>query len=395
MAASDTFPAAAAIDAVLERAVDSGRIAAVAAGAATADGRVYDAAFGIADPETGAPLTSRSLFRVASMTKAVTSVAVMQLVERGQVSLDAPAASFLPELKDVQVLGGFDDAGQPRLRAPASAPTVHQLLTHTSGFVYEMWNAQIARLRDAGGVPGILTGGPGFLSAPLAFDPGSRWEYGIGTDWLGRLVERVAGERLDRYVARHVLGPLGIDDAAFDLSDEQTARLVAVQQRQGDGSLEPTEFPVGVVDDFASGGAGLVTTAAGYLRFMRALLHRGELDGVRIVGDPSVAEMTRRQIGPLAVEPLHTTDPALSCDVDFFPGSKTSWGLGFLLNEESLPGRRSSGSYGWAGICNSYYWIDPRRAVCGAIFMQLLPFYDPDAVALYADFERAVYSAIA
>jgi methyl acetate hydrolase len=385
----------AGIDAALRGCIDGGALAGCVASAANRDGVFYTRALGQSDRNLDVPLRTDSLFRIASMTKAVTSVAVMQLVERGALSLDDAASDHVSELADARVLEGFGDNGTPRLRAPASAPSVRQLLSHTAGFAYEMWNEDITRFHASTGTPSIFAGGDGFLGAPLASDPGTRWEYSLATDWLGILVERVSGETLDAYLHRNVFEPLGMTDTGFDPNKLGIDRLVAVQHRLDDGTLQQAPQPKpGTRNPFLSGGAGLFSTAADYLRFARMLLRGGELDGARVLAAETVVQMARSHTGALTIDPMPTCDTGSSNDVDFFPGAPKSFGLGFLINDADLNGRRASGSLSWAGLFNSYYWIDVRSGVCGVVLMQLLPFFDAGAVALYDAFERAVYATL-
>jgi CubicO group peptidase (beta-lactamase class C family) len=384
-----------AIDTVLKEAVSRRRVAGVAAAVATRQGVVYEGAFGTADVANGVGLGVDSIFRIASMTKAVTSVAALQLVERGAIRLDDDAAKHVPELGDVRVLERFDAAsGEPVLRPPARPISVRHLLTHTSGFSYEMWSPEVVAYREQTGLPSVMDAGDGFMSAPLLDDPGARWDYSISTDWLGRLVERVSGSNLDDYLRQNVLGPLAMHDSLFELPPEKLGRLATVQQRQADGSLGELPFGPPTPNGFYEGGGGLVSTAGDYLRLLRMLLDGGALDGTRILEERTVQRMGEGHIGDLPLRELRTTNADLSRDVDFFPGVAKTWGLGFLVNTEPLEGRRTAGSLSWAGFFNTYYWIDRTTGVCGTILMQMLPFFDTEALALYDAYERAVYSSV-
>ena len=373
------------IDAVLRQGVEAGDMPGVVALAATPAGPLYAGAFGLA-PDT--------VFRIASMTKIVTCVAAMQLVERGKLALEGPVPAIDPALASPQVLEGFDDAGAPRLR-PARRPiTLRHLLTHTAGFCYETWDANMARYVPASGMPSTTTGRVAALRMPLVFDPGERWEYGINIDWVGRLVEAVSGQSLDAYFRDHLFAPLGMDDTGFVASPAQRARQAFVHQRQADGSLarQPLEPPP--TPEFWAGGGGLLSTGRDYLTFLEMLLHGGSRSGVRILQAETVALMNRNHVGDLACGVVRTQNPARSCDADFFPGAPVRWGLGGMLNMEPGPNGRSAGTVSWAGLFNGYFWLDPVRRVAGVIMTQLLPFADPRAVALYGRFERAVYEAL-
>jgi methyl acetate hydrolase len=382
------------IDDVLKRGVGSGDVPGVVAMAATADGPCYEGAFGVRRLGGAEPMTMDTVFRLASMTKAITCVAAMQLVERGKLTLDGPLPAIDPGLATPQVLTGFEAAGNPRLR-PASRPiTLKHLLTHTAGFCYEQWNPGLARCVAALGMPQMASGKLAALRMPLMFDPGERWEYGINIDWVGRLVEEVSGQKLDAYFAEHITGPLDMADTGFTVSPAQRARQAAVHQRGGDGALTPQPFEVPIAREFLAGGGGLYSTAGDYLTFLQALLHGGSHAGARILDPATVALMGENHIGALPAGTLKTNNPPLTNDVDFFPGQQVRWGLGYMLPLEPGPNGRGAGSVTWAGIYNTYYWLDPKRQVAGVILTQILPFADHRTVALYGAFERTVYDAV-
>lgn len=382
------------IDAVLRRAVDAGEVPGAVAMAATDKGVFYEGAFGTRDLAKGPAMTLDTVFRIASMTKAVTSVAALQLVEQGKLSLDGPVPDIDPALSAPQVLEGFDPSGAPRLR-PARRPiTLRHLLTHTAGFSYEQWDASTARYVKASGMPSTSTGKVASLRLPLAFEPGERWEYGVNIDWVGLLVEAASGQTLDAYVQQHILGPLGMTDTGFATTPGQRARQAGVHQRQADGSLQPQPLETPFTPEFWAGGGGLYSTASDYMTFLRALLHGGAFNGARILRPETVALMGQNQIGPLEAGILKTTAPARSTDVDFFPGASLKWGLATMINAQPGPNGRSAGSLTWAGLFNTHYWIDPARHVVGVIMTQVLPFGDPPAMRLYGQFERAIYDSL-
>ncbi len=347
------------IDQVLREAVDQKKLPGVVAMVADADGVIYQGASGKRDTVKNIPMTVDSIFRIASMTKPITSVAVMQLVESGRLKLDEPVATYLPELSQVQVLEEFDaSTGKAKLRPPKAPPTVRQLLSHTSGFAYEFFDPQLHAYVATGAVPSARQGDDGFLKAPLLFDPGSRWEYGISTDWLGKLVEKVSGQTLEDYFRQHIFQPLGMTDTFFSVPSEKQARVVALHQRQEDGSfLEPPPQPFQPVR-FFSGGGGLYSTASDYLQ------------------SETVAQMSRNQIGELMLVELRSQIPQFARDPLRIPGSLDKFGLGFGINTKPVEGGRSRGSLAWAGIYNTFFWIDPPRKTCAVIMMQILPFME-------------------
>jgi methyl acetate hydrolase len=383
----------AGIDATLSRAVEAKEVPGVVALAATETGVLYEGAFGLRDLVDGPAMTRDSVFRIASMTKAVTSVAAMQLVEQGKLQLDEPIGRILPELAAPQVLEGFNSSGAPRLR-PAKRPiTLRHLLTHTAGFGYEMWNAALIRYVAATGMPSLMTGKLAVLRAPLVFDPGDRWEYGINIDWVGRAVESVAGQPLDTHFSAHIFAPLGMTDTGFVPSADQASRLVRVHRRAADGTLEPITMEA-PHREFFSGGGGLLSTGRDYLTFLQMLLHQGRFNGVVLLRPETVTQLGQNQIGDIPVRIMKTAMPELSNDVDLFPGVQCGHGLASVVNAQPGPNGRSAGTLTWAGLFNTYYWIDPQKRVTGVILTQILPFADHKAVKLYGEFESAVYDAL-
>jgi methyl acetate hydrolase len=381
------------IDAVLASGVENGRISGVIAIAATSDGIIYEGTAGVRDVSSNTKMTVDTIVQIFSMTKAITSVAVMQLVDQGEIELDQPVSGYLPRLAGVEVFERFDADAEPILRASKSPVTIRQLLTHTSGYVYEIWNKDAARYVASGNAASIFDGGDDFIDMPLFFDPGTKWEYGIGTDILGVLIEVISGQSLDDYFREHIFTPLGMADTYFILPEEKLLRLATAYAKSNQGELTPIPYsrPSG---DFFSGGGGLSSTAGDYVRFLRAILNGGELDGVRLLTAASVDLMAQNHIGDLeAADSVVSLAPKLSNDFDFMPDSVDKFGLGFLINTDPVPGGRSAGSLAWAGLYNSYYWIDREKDICGVLITQILPFYDADVLALLNEFETAVYVA--
>jgi CubicO group peptidase (beta-lactamase class C family) len=383
--------ASADIDQALTEAVKSGRIPGIVALAADEKGPIYSGAFGVRSLAQSQPMTIDSVFWIASMTKAVTTTAAMQMVEAGKLKLDQPASEILPDLASAQVLEGFDAAGEPQLR-PAKRPiTLRQLLTHTAGYTYDIWNENTGRYEKYAKLPGIITCKDDALKTPLAFDPGDRWEYGINIDYAGKMVEKVSGQRLESYFHERIFAPLGMTDTSFKLSQSQRERLVAMHARGDDGSLKPIEFEMPQEPEFFMGGGGLYSTGPDYLKFVRMFLNHGTLDGKTVLRPETVAMMEQNQIGDLRVVMLKTVAPGSSTDAEFFPGMVKKWGLGFMINTETAPTGRSTGSLAWAGLGNTYFWIDPTKKVAGVILMQLLPFGDPQALQAFSEFESRIY----
>jgi methyl acetate hydrolase len=385
-----TSPGGAAIDASLRGAVERKDVPGVVALVTDREHVLYQGAFGVADVATGRPLTPDALFRIASMTKPITSVALMQLVEQGKIALDDPAEKYLPELKNPQVIESFDaKTGDYKLRPASKPPTVRHFLTHTSGLAYPFTSAIWRDFKPRAGETYPFGG-------PLLFDPGERWHYSTSTDVVGRLVEVVSGQKLEDYFREHILIPLKMDDTSYNVPEAKGPRLVAQQQRAGekmDGAVVLQDPQPGLSVSTPIGGGGLASTANDYGRFMRMLLNGGELDGVRVLKAETVKLMEQNQIGAVSVPALKSAMPR-SADFSFIADGRDKWGLGFLITVDQAPGKRSPGSLSWAGINNTYFWIDPARGIAGTIMMQYLPFADANALAVYDAFERGAYQLV-
>ena len=388
------MPTIASIDKLFTQATESKAMPGIVAVAATDKATVYEGAFGQRQLGQAAPMTVDSVVWIASMTKAITATAAMQLVERGKLSLDRPAGEVVSGVSAARVLEGFDAAGKPRLRAPKRPITLKHLLTHTAGYAYEIWRPEIAQYQSVTGTPGITTCADAALTTPLLFDPGDRWEYGISIDWVGKMVETVSGQKLDRYFQDNLFGPLGMKDTSFALSASQRARLASVHQRDDKGALAPIEFGLPENPEFLMGGGGLYGTARDYLAFTQMILNRGSLNGARVLKPETVDLMSQNHIAPLDIPYIKTAAPGLSNDVDLFPGMRKGWGLSFLINTQDAPTGRSAGSLAWAGLANTYFWIDRSKHVAGVFLSQLLPFYDRTAIDLFGKFETEVYRAL-
>jgi CubicO group peptidase (beta-lactamase class C family) len=385
--------ASAGIGSILQTSLQQHKIPAAVAMAATSGKITYTGAFGMRDSKSGVAVTPESLFMIASMTKPITSVAAMQLVEQGKLKLDEPASTYIPELGSLQVLHGFDPGtGKPILKPATKPVTLRTLLTHTSGFCYDTWFADMLRWEKESGTSSPL--GTVAPLTPLMFEPGTRWQYGTSVDWSGRLVETVSGLTLEQYFQKNILEPLGMHDTSFLLPAAKFDRLVSEYRRQDNGSLKEDPRNLPKPPKAFNGGGGLHSTAGDYVRFMQMILRRGSgQNGEQILQAKTVDMMATNQIGELSAGKLKTARPDISSDVDCHPGFKDGFGFGFLINSKAYEGGRSAGSLAWAGIANTYFWIDPGKGVAGVIMMQYLPFADKEALAVLGDFERAVYAS--
>ena len=331
-----------------------------------------------------------TVFRIFSMSKAVGSMAAMILMDRGLLSADATVESILPEFAEIKLLEGFGQDG-PRLRSPRTKATVRHLATHASGLVYEFWNADMPRGMEATKAPTILSGLVNSLHYPLQFEPGTRWDYGVGIDWLGRVVEKIDGRRIDRFCREEIFAPLDMPDTHFEVEPHLAARLASVSMRGQDGRFADFELAPPANPEFYGMGHALYSTAPDFMRFLRMVLNRGALDGRRFLSEAGITAMLCNQIGDVPVGRLKSAVPALSADVEFFPGCRKSHSMAFMRFEEGITGMRSAGSQGWAGVLNSHYWFDPQADAIGLLMTQSLPFVEPRFMSTYEKFEQATY----
>ena len=386
------------IDQILRRMSDAKEIPGVVAVAATSKDVIYQGAFGKRDLSKGDAkdnaMTEDSVFWIASMTKAITAAAGMQLVEQGKLSLDEPIGKVLPDLAAPQVLDGFDAQGEPKLR-PAKKPiTLRHLMTHTAGFAYNMWNGDLAIYLEKTGIPAITTCQNAALKTPIMTDPGTRWEYGTNIDFVGKAVEAASGKRLDAYLRDNLFAPLGMIDTGFKITDNMRKRLVGMHARGEDGQLAAIPFELEQEPEFHMGGGGLYSTAADYIKFTQMILNKGRGNGTQVLKAETIAAMSQNQMGDLSMGKLATAAPMYTNDVDLYPDQVKKWGLSFMINTAKTAEGRSAGSLAWAGLANTYYWIDPARDVTGVILMQLLPFADGKCLEAFAGFERGVYAGL-
>jgi methyl acetate hydrolase len=374
------------LDELLDAAVYRGDVPAVVVAIVGASGPLHVHGAGSREDAAGSsPVGADTLFRIFSMTKPITSVAAMMLVEEGKLRLDDPVGNYLPGLASVQVLERIDEDGRVVTRPPKRPLTVRHLLTQTSGIGYAFSNRDESRLRKILDKPET--------ELPLVHDPGERWTYGPGTKLLGDVIENVSGEPLDRFLKERILDPLAMTDTSFDVPESKRARVATVHSRGGSGLAEqpnPSTFAPQVRGDY-----GLYSTAADYGRFVRMLLDRGRLGDVRILTPETVVAMTRNQIGSVRVEEQPALSPELSLAFPRLEGEDT-FGLGFQIAAPARPNpaRRAKGSYGWSGVMNTYFWVDPERQIAVVALMQVLPFGDPACAALMEQIEQAVYDGL-
>jgi CubicO group peptidase (beta-lactamase class C family) len=382
------------IDQVLRQKSDAREIPGVVAVAATSKEVTYQGAFGKRDLSKDDAMTIDSVFWIASMTKAITAAGAMQLVEQGKLSLEDPIGKVLPDLAAPQVLEGFDSKGEPKLRPAKNPITLRHLMTHTAGFCYDLWNGDMVQYMEKTGTPGIISCQNVALKTPLASDPGTRWEYGINIDFVGKAVEAASGKRLDAYLRDHLFTPLGMTDTGFKIGDAQRQRLVGMHARGPDGSLAAIPFELEQNPEFHMGGGGLYGTAGDYIKFTQMILNKGRGNGNQVLKPETVATMGQNHIGDLNMTKMISALPDFTNDIDLYPDMAKKWGLSFLINTAKTAEGRSPGSLAWAGLANTYFWIDPARDATGVILMQMLPFGDNKCLEAFAGFESGVYAGL-
>ena len=378
------------IDNVLENAAQQ-KVPAVSAAVISKDADLYKGHFGFKDLENKDPVDDNTLFRIASMTKAITSTCIYQLIDKGILSLDTNLKDFFPEISDKKVIRGFDDNGDQILSDVSNDINIGHLLTHTSGFAYEIWNESIAKLVEKGDLQSAFANNDEFLKAPLVFEPGSDWEYGIGIDWLGVLIEKINDCSLQEYMHTHIFEPLGMSNTSYDLDKNKHSRVAKVYGRNNDEYLE-MPFEVPEKSSFYSGGGNLISNLEDYSKFLRIFLNSGKGSKKQIISESSIASMLSSLNEELVMKKMLTQVPMLSNDVDFFPTSAKSWSPGFMVNHEDIKSGRPKNSSGWAGLFNSFFWIDPKNEIAALILMQMLPFSEDGCFTTLQEFEASIYN---
>ncbi|WP_158963714.1 serine hydrolase domain-containing protein [Chachezhania sediminis] len=345
----------------------------------------------------GEPMTEDTVFAIFSTTKAIAGTTALQCVEEGLLDLDAPAKEYAPAIGELQVIDGFDDEGKPKLRAPKTDVTTRQLMLHTAGFGYDFFNEVYKRLTHEHGQAPITTASHACIRTPLLFDPGTRWEYGTNIDWVGQVVEGIRGKRLGAVMKERIFDPLGMTDTAFTRTPAMKERTATIHARGADGSLNPVDsFELQDNPEVDMGGQGLYGTVPDYMKFIRMWLNDGAGPNGRVLKAETVDWAAKGAlVPPQKVTMLKSTIPTLSNDAEFFPGQGKDWSYTFMVNTEDAPTGRPAGSLGWAGLANSYFWIDRKNGVGGYWATQILPFADGISFSGYMDFESAVYAALA
>jgi methyl acetate hydrolase len=380
---------------VIDTAISEGELHFAVAAVGNTSGQLWSHSAGHRDAQKTSVAANDNIIQIASMTKLITTIGALQLVEQGVLDLDTPITAYVPQLSELQVLEGFDEQDNPILENADRAPTVRELMTHTGGYVYEFWNANAKKASELGVSESLFSGG-NYLAAPLAFEAGTAWEYGINTDWLGVIIERISGQRLSVYFDENIFGPLRMVDTFYELPQEKMNRSVTVMARVNDAlielpTLQPAPMAIGSMAHY-SGGGGLYSTVADYGRVLQMLLNDGVLDGETLLNPETVDSMFANNIGDIQLAALGTVMPAVSNTADMTFGNPATFGLGLLLHSEGIEGGRKAYSGSWAGLFNSYYWVDRESKTYGIFGTQILPFFDVASVDTLLNLEQAVYA---
>jgi len=384
------------LDGVLQKAVDSTPgVPGVAATVTDRNGTIYEGAAGKRRLGGDTDMTPDSVCAIFSTTKAITGTVCLQLMESGQLDLDAPAKEYAPAIGELQVIEGFDAEHNPILRAPRSDVTTRQLLLHQGGFAYDFFNETYNRLAQEHGQPSVITASHASLKTPMLFDPGTDWEYGTNIDWAGQVCEGITGKRLGQLMKEGVFDRLEMNDTAFTMTPSMRERYVTMHQRDETGHLKPLDdFMLDQDPQVHMGGHGLHSTALDYAKFIRMWLNDGDGRNGRVLKPETVAMAARNGLGEMKIKGLPGVIPSLSNYAEFFPGMPKSWGLTFMINDEDAPTGRPAGSLAWAGLANLYYWIDRKNGIGGFWATQIFPFADPASVGGFLEMETAVYDTL-
>ena len=383
-------------DAILSRMVSGDpRVPGVVAMVTDTSGNIYEGAAGERVIDSGDPMTLDTVFSIYSTSKAITGTTVMQCVEEGLLDLDAPAKTYAPDIGELQVLEGFDDKGDPILRAPKRDITTRMLMLHTAGFAYDFFDENYNRMAEEHGQPSVLAANKAAIMTPLLFDPGDKWQYGTNLDWCGQVVEGIRGKRLGEVMRERIFDPLGMVDIGFTMTPSMRERMAHIHSREADGSLTPRpDVELTPDPEIHMGGHGLWSTVGEYMKFIRMWLNDGAGPNGRVLKPETVqAAVTNGLQAHQEVVVLPGVIPWLSNDAEFFPGLKKSWSYTFMVNDEEFPTGRPAGAIGWAGLPNLFFWIDRQNGFGGYWATQIFPFGDPVSFVGYLDFETAMYQS--
>ncbi|MDL2403963.1 serine hydrolase domain-containing protein [Rhizobium mayense] len=334
--------------------------------------------------------SDQTLFRIFSMTKAIAATGAAILAERKQLDWNWPVAAVLPQSNSLEVLDGMR-GNVAFFRRPRSGTTLLQLATHQSGLAYEYYDPVLAHYFDRSGKPTIISGLKKGLLYPFRFDPGTRWRYGTGIDWLGLVIETIDGRPIDRFCREEIFEPLQMTHTVFEPGRADVVGDIFLRRPDGGLTAAPVDVAAPRPPEFYAMGHALYSTPADYMRFLRMWLNHGELDGRRLISTDTATSFLADQLGELTLPELSSCVPRSSHDFVFFPRARKGHSLGFARMQEGVAGMRSEGSQFWGGLLNTHFWFDTRRDIAVVVMTQLLPFLDPPFMAAMAGLEKSIY----
>ena len=382
------------INQVIEAALEESNIPYAAYAVTNSKETLFSGSVGYEDLKKTKPLETNAIFRIASMTKALTTSAFMILAKEKDLDLHSPAENYIDNLKSLQVASVEND--EIIYSEPETKVTLHQLLTHTSGFGYDFHHETLSHLLLDKKIVDLLDKEGKFLEAPLIEQPGKYWHYGIGLGWIGRIIETLSEQSLNDYMTEKLFKPLEMSNTSFDISTIGEDRLPKIYSIEEDGSLidisELMSSPQ--IDKFAYGGGGVFSCPDDYAKFLRMFLNGGKANGENVLSIETVKQMTTNQIGELNVPFQPTFNPSIIAPNEWFPGIEKKWGYSFMINSEDVPMRRTKGSCAWSGIMNTFFWFDQQKDIGGTIMMQIAPCYHEKPKQVLKRFEEAIYKSI-
>ena len=329
------------------------------------------------------------LFRMASMTKPLTAYLTLALLDDYRIDLHESVGTYLPEINNLKI--AYKEGDTIKYKENNVPISFHHLLSCTSGNAYEHHDPLVSELVSKKEVAPMKNGDDAFLKAPLVFTPGNQWGYGISYGWLGKAIEAISGLTLDENLKKYLCNPLGLKQTSFDPEQSNEEILAPVYFRDSEGSYSDitTKITLGF-NPFHYGGGGITSTLSDYLKILQFFLKVMKSDGE----DSIVSYMFRNQIGNLAISPLKSFNKNLVLDYDIYPDVEKRWGYGLIINKEPIPKKREAGSGSWAGVLNTYFWIDPKSDMAGVFLTQVLPCYTPTLLNAFESFEELAYKRL-
>ena len=357
---------------------------------------LYEGYYGFKNINTQERINHNTLFRIASMTKPITSLCILQLIERGSINLDTNIEDISEKYKKIQIINSFE-ANNPIYTNPTNKIKIKHLLNHTAGYGYEIWDKEINELVTLKLLNSLFDDDSDFLNAPILFNPGSEWKYGINIDVLGDLVEKITNQKLGTFMNENIFKKINMTKTSFDLTKEDFENIAikhSINKKNGyiieDDELEFHNSKKS--NQFHAGGGGLFSTPRDYSKFMQIFLNQGKLNNHTLLSKENFKNMTTNQIGSLNTNKLNSVMPDISNIADFNPEIQKKFSYGFMINTEKTNEGRPKNSLFWTGLLNTFFWIDLENKIAASIFMQTNPYFSKECVEVFKNFEKKIYS---